>query len=140
MSNIEYCIKKLRRMYKNRNYKSEDDRFNTIYQEILEYSNQERDDLEMFFKCEKAAYERTMRLLGIIPLIISILAMLSSICNATLKPENDPEAVSIVFGVIAVFAIIVFIWIYTMCDRNTVKVTYLLHILDIAKNDSKKRN
>lgn len=140
MTDIKKCKTELRQMYewknpdkysKNKKYKTENERYNSIYEKIMRCSNQERDNLEIKLKCEKGSSERLLNFMAIVPLFISFISLVVSASN-TLIPNTDDMTVFmfIYISSLALIAIIMYILTHNLCSRNIDRITYLLGVLE----------
>lgn len=56
----------------NKRYKTECARYNAIYDEISKCEKQERDNLELLLKCDKAYLERCSEIKGIVSILLTV--------------------------------------------------------------------
>lgn len=147
MHGLNSWVKVLHKISKNENkkYKSENERYNAIYGEILKCSSQEKENLEVLLRCEKGAAERLMSFLSIISVFVSILSMMVSLFSGIIKQANNMTPQDYVdfigvIGICAIIAVLLYTFVYNMSSKSLDKTTYLLGVLEKVKEYGRNGN
>lgn len=139
---------------KNKKNRTENQRYNAVYEEILKCSSQEKDNLEIIIKCEKGKAERFLGLKGLITMLISVISVIISIGTSFIMKMIEVNKIAEdngllmevmnqtlrIVALVAILAIIIYTGVDIWGDRCINRYTYLLEILEKVKSQGKKGN
>lgn len=128
----------------NKRYKTECARYNAICDEISKCDKQERDNLELLLKCDKANLERCSEIKGIVSILLTVSLATIALLNPFIEKILSLPDVNyvkelfdftiVLLKMVLLYSIILYIIPILIINYFICRSTYFLEILEKVKS------